>query len=628
MINISGGATLSLRGTYGITGTNQIVLPSGYTNSGGVLALGGTITNAGTISTSASLTGDGAALTGGTLLDASGGFFHNGGSANNVALAGNINMTANNQPNSTYLYLNSGSFAGIGGAAGTISVSGTDDSVALNGMTLAAGTKIGISGTGNGVSLNAPSFAGAGSISITGTNNVLTFTGRTLNAAATAPLAVMESAGNTVYLASGLASFGAGTTLQDSGSGVAYLNLGNNASLTNGGQILANSAGGTLNVQYFKNNNYVSPYILTNIGSIAASAGGAVTFGATGVTFGSVVNLNTISASGSASIVDFSQARLLNQAGGALYSGTYTASGGGQIKLGIGAITTLAADVRISDAGSGILVTGSAVALDAGLTSIIAGGALREGGARSVSNSNSLSVAGLLQLAGASYRTAGLTIAAGGEASGFGRLAGAVVDNNLLDAQGGTLLLTGGVSGSGQLAIGNAATLEFGGAVAAGMAVNFAGSNATLRLDNAALFHATLAGFSAGDRIDIANTTITAVSTFGTLVRYTDNGGNTHLLKLAGKLSGGTLSLSADGAGGTYITAGTGVVEAAMALPVLNDIVPGSLAIPSATTQAPASPAGAVPSASGGDAAAALGLHQPSALGAGSLPHLGPVHPF
>ena len=79
-----------------------------------------------------------------------------------------------------------------------------------------------------------------------------------------------------------------------------------------------------------------------------------------------------------------------------------------------------------------------------------------------------------------------------------------LADNGAVEAAGGTLHLTAGVSGSGALKVDAGATLELGAAVGANNTVVFNGAASILKLDQPAGLHAPISGFGFGDLIDAA----------------------------------------------------------------------------------------------------------------------------
>jgi hypothetical protein len=208
--------------------------------------------------------------------------------------------------------------------------------------------------------------------------------------------------------------------------------------------------------------------------------------------------------------------------------------------------------------------------IEKSLLSIAASGSLAILGGRGYSTENTLTDAGRLYLSGGVLQTKALVISAGGTVAGVGMIASAssLADNAVIEANGGTLVVENTITGSGALQIDGGATLELTKAVVQGMVAIFSGANARLKCDNATSIRPIIAGFAATDRIDLAGITVTAAKASGTHILVTESNGKSLSLALAASLSGGTLSVSADGAGGSFITAGTGVHEALAAVPL------------------------------------------------------------
>jgi hypothetical protein len=81
----------------------------------------------------------------------------------------------------------------------------------------------------------------------------------------------------------------------------------------------------------------------------------------------------------------------------------------------------------------------------------------------------------------------------------------AITNGGTLSSAGGALKVAGAVTGTGTEQI-SSGTLEFGSSVSSGQQVQFRGAAADLlKLDHAESFAGTVAGFSAGDKIDLAN---------------------------------------------------------------------------------------------------------------------------
>ena len=81
---------------------------------------------------------------------------------------------------------------------------------------------------------------------------------------------------------------------------------------------------------------------------------------------------------------------------------------------------------------------------------------------------------------------------------------GNVANSGVLWAHGGSLTVTGEVTGSGVAVIDGGATLEYGSA--AGENTTFAtGANGTLKLDDSQAFTGTVSGLGDGNRLDLAD---------------------------------------------------------------------------------------------------------------------------
>jgi hypothetical protein len=78
-----------------------------------------------------------------------------------------------------------------------------------------------------------------------------------------------------------------------------------------------------------------------------------------------------------------------------------------------------------------------------------------------------------------------------------------------IKASGGSVYLTGAVSGNGSFTVSAGSTLEFDSSVSTGQTITMVGPGATLILDDAADFAGTITGFGTGDIVEIANLSIT-----------------------------------------------------------------------------------------------------------------------
>ena len=167
---------------------------------------------------------------------------------------------------------------------------------------------------------------------------------------------------------------------------------------------------------------------------------------------------------------------------------------------------------------------------------------------------------GLISLSGGTLTSSGagssLTDAAGSTLSGYGTVTATTFANaGTIEASGGTLTLTNAVTGTGGLKIDGGADLEVGGAIASGATATFNGANATLTLDQASTFGATIGGISANDTIDLVGITANGAMVNGSnQLVVTENGTTVATLQLDGAYSGFTF-VPQSVSGGTDIVA-------------------------------------------------------------------------
>jgi hypothetical protein len=117
---------------------------------------------------------------------------------------------------------------------------------------------------------------------------------------------------------------------------------------------------------------------------------------------------------------------------------------------------------------------------------------------------------GNLLLQGGTLLTDPVTIDAGGNISGFGKIIGSETVNGTITAEGGTLDITGYVSGAGALTFNPDGTLFLEGTVAATEGLLFNASNEILTLGTTAVVRASITGFAAGDVIGLAGQQVTS----------------------------------------------------------------------------------------------------------------------
>src|SRR5262249_52566045 len=131
--------------------------------------------------------------------------------------------------------------------------------------------------------------------------------------------------------------------------------------------------------------------------------------------------------------------------------------------------------------------------------------------------------------------------------SGSGVIEGNLVDDGVVEAKGGTLIIDGSVSGSGTIEIGDGATVEITGAVSAGTRIVFETRNGTLQLDSPQSFQGTIAAATYGDVIDLPGVIAAATDTVdGQAVDVVTKSGDQIKLPLGNSLPPGEFSILDD----------------------------------------------------------------------------------
>ena len=162
-----------------------------------------------------------------------------------------------------------------------------------------------------------------------------------------------------------------------------------------------------------------------------------------------------------------------------------------------------------------------------------------------------------------------VTVDAGNTMSGNGTVAAAVIDNGTVSALGGTLSVTGKLSGSGTAIIGDGATMNSQGSLGVANVSFAAGSQAqTLVLGTTAGDIAVISGFRTGDTIDVQHVTAASLSFLGGKLKLMDGSGAKILtLSLSGNYTTANFALSSDGHGGTDVSAAGLGAQMAMLMP-------------------------------------------------------------
>ena len=489
------------------------------TETGGVLNLNGT----GTFARLGTIKHTGGAVNIGGSIDGTGGTLAIGAGTN----LGAVTLVSGGTIHGGLL-LDSGS--------GLIGSNGTLDGVAYRGT-------LDLSGAGSGLALaNTVSFAnlagtGPGAINLTGSSanlweygvNTLDNVNITIGSASADTIWASDIPGNIATL-----TLGANLHLTQT-TGTAWLRTAYsaNSKIINQGSIASSGAGAVMNVS--------GSGTFTNQGLLSVANNGSLNL--TGIGFG-------------------------NLAGGVLTGGTFSVGTGSTLQLANDLpVVTDAADITLSGTGSVWqsfkTATGLQTGLEATLATIAPGGALRVLGGRNYTAGVAMADNGRLQLGGGTLGLAAsvnsFTVGAGGTLAGSGavnfgagKAALPLTNNGLIDAIGGKLVIAQSVSGTGNLRIESGSTLELTGAAA--QPALFNGTGATLLLDQPASFTGTLAGFGAGELIDLAGLSVTGATISGGTMTVALAGGGSQSYAVAASSSVGALRVASDLQGGSLIT--------------------------------------------------------------------------
>ncbi len=257
-------------------------------------------------------------------------------------------------------------------------------------------------------------------------------------------------------------------------------------------------------------------------------------------------------------------------------------------------IVTDAATIVLDGVASAIELLGTgntAQKLEQQLGSVAAAGTLALLDGYDYLTGNSLTDAGLIVLGGGTLSTGGLTIAAGGTLSGYGDIAGGLVNNGTIIVNGGSqqtaqfgsamtgngaltvaagselvmpgatlsnladngviydtgaIAVTGSLSGSGTILVEQGA-LEFANASSATVA--FAGSGVTIALASPSQFHGVVAGFEPGDTLLLSGISATSATIVnGNTLALMAGGATLDTLTLAGGYTGASfLAVASNG---------------------------------------------------------------------------------
>jgi fibronectin-binding autotransporter adhesin len=489
---VGNAAQLTLLGT--IDNAGSINLAGGNGNNG-YLLLGNnvTLTGGGTVTLStqsgggnAYIQGDNLTLTNTNNTIQGTGVIGNG----NLVLINNSVIDATPESNTSALTLNNGSVTNtatleakaggvlvinttIDNAGGTILVADATSTVEVVNASIQGGTLVNTAGgTLEAIGNSTLDGTTQGPLTIT-TGSVYTSTNggsTTLDGSIVNKGTIVQFGGNGnngfLYLGNNVTLTGGGTvTLStQSGGGSAFIQ-GNNLTLTNtnntiqgtgiignGNLVLIN--GGTVDATPENNTSTLTLNNsggVTNNGVLEATGGGTLS-----LTNQTITNNGTVEAQNASAVAYSPSATNANNSSGVLTGGTwaaYASGGGATVSITGGAVTTDAATIILSGAGS-VFQAGDGntfTTLENSLTTISAGGTLEILGSRVYTTTLAISDSGTVQLGGGTFSAPSLTVASGGQLTGYGTAATPVANSGSIVANGGTLDVTGAESGTGAL---------------------------------------------------------------------------------------------------------------------------------------------------------------------------------
>jgi T5SS/PEP-CTERM-associated repeat protein len=229
--------------------------------------------------------------------------------------------------------------------------------------------------------------------------------------------------------------------------------------------------------------------------------------------------------------------------------------GNGLIRVGSYSSLLVYGDSVVGDGGVGVVTVGAgsdsnALFATAGTLTVGTAGLVTLGGTDAVLRASVFENAGTISGSGT---LSGLT-------GGNGTMALARIDNDgAIEASGGDLLLYGSVGGSGQLSVGDNATLTLQASVESGQVLLF-GHNGRVVLNDPNAFHGTIAGFGPDDVLELASSSATsALWGSGVLTVVTPTGA--FHFTLAGDYVPDSFTVQSDGLGGTNVAGGRGDVH-------------------------------------------------------------------
>ena len=196
--------------------------------------------------------------------------------------------------------------------------------------------------------------------------------------------------------------------------------------------------------------------------------------------------------------------------------------------------TVTAAAAGTTNAGLITIAAGSALNLD--LYNYFADSSLSD---ESFTNAGTITLAGgsLVELTdGGTFPGVNMLNAAGAHIKGYGSVAAPLLNNGVIEANGGTLALSQAVSGNGTLQVDAGAVLNLG-SVSNGETATFSGTGGILGLSPPS-FLGVIGAYGVGDTIDLASTAAKSASFSGDSIVVTLTAGGTLTLSTTSALTG------------------------------------------------------------------------------------------
>ena len=595
-------AGIALNHGFGVVANSSAGLIQGYYDAIDIYNGSGAVTNSGTIAGTVYdgvYLGSGGAVTNNAGLISGGvagvAIYGSGAVTNAGTISGYNGIYVGNTVTAGVTVENGGTIVGTGGVV--IQFAGGDDRLVVDPGAVFAGT---VDGAGGDNMLELAAKPGIGTLSGIGSSFV-NFDAVVVDAGGAWVLSGYNATGSGTVLSdlgaltntgtiAGAVTMASGTDLTNAagaviaGGGAGVYGLGGDR-ITNGGTI--SGAGGTA-LQLDGDNNLLTldPGAVFG-GTVIASGGNNGLELAPGMTTGTLSGLGT-SVAGFAALTIDAGASWYFAGGAAIYGGAVVNNGAalGQVQLAAGVTVYNNYGATLTATYPAILAFGADHIVNSGA---IGGGGvamLLTGGGNAVSVEPGATFAGrVIAQGGGNYLELtpgyGSVTGLGSKFVGFGnvlvdpgavwRLSGSnadgarFVNDGKLIIPAGHSLVFGGIledaGDSGRTALGSNSLAEVKGAVAADQRLVFAGGSATIELEQPLRFNATIAGFAAGDAIDLLGQPATDLVYAGGVLTVGDNGQTVADLRIAGSHNATDFTLSPDGNGGSDITLAIGVAS-------------------------------------------------------------------